>query len=167
MKTKIGRNIILLSFIYIFISNILPFAEDILEGYHDIWHVAQEGIIAFLSVVAIYIIWQETRENHRDIDFLKQVLKKANQEKNSYSKQAQVSRKGLLKVFNKQFEEWALSKSEQEVALLLIKGLSFEQISQIRGTKEKTVRQQASTVYQKSNLDGRHHLAAYFLEDLL
>jgi DNA-binding NarL/FixJ family response regulator len=37
----------------------------------------------------------------------------------------------------------------------------------IRDTKEKTVRQQASHLYTKSGLAGRHVLAAYFLEDLL
>lgn len=72
----------------------------------------------------------------------------------------------MFKVLEIQFEQWSLSKSEQEVALLLLKGLSLKEISQIRGTKEKTIRQQASTIYQKSNLKGRHELSAYFLEDL-
>jgi hypothetical protein len=54
-------------------------------------------------------------------------------DKETYSQQVQVLRVGLLKVLNSQFEQWSLSKSEQEVELLLIKGLSFEQISQIRG----------------------------------
>lgn len=129
-------------------------------------HIAQEGFVAFLCMISIYIIWQEIADSYYKVDTLKQTLKKEIQDKKTYSQQVQILRVGLLEVLNGQFERWSLSKSEQEVALLLIKGLSFEQINQIRGTKEKTVRQQASTIYQKSNLDGRSHLAAYFLEDL-
>ncbi len=167
MKTQTRKNILLLAFFYIFLANIFPFIEDIVEGYHDSMHIAQEGFVAFLCIIAIYIIWKEMIDNRHSVKSLEQNLKKVKKDKESYSQQAQVLKVGLIKALNSQFEQWSLSKSEQEVALLLIKGLSFEQISQIRGTKEKTVRQQASTIYQKSNLDGRSHLAAYFLEDLL
>jgi len=53
------------------------------------------------------------------------------------------------------------------VALLLLKGLSFEEIASVRDTKEKTVRQQASSIYRKSGLNGRHEFAAWFFEDFL
>ena len=62
---------------------------------------------------------------------------------------------------------WGLTKSEQEVAMLLLKGLSFREISEVRDTKEKTVRQQASSIYVKANVDGRHEFAAWFLEDFM
>jgi DNA-binding CsgD family transcriptional regulator len=65
------------------------------------------------------------------------------------------------------FAEWGLSPSESEVALLLIKGLSMREISQARQVKEKTVRQQATSVYAKSGYVGRHELAAHFIEDLM
>ena len=48
-----------------------------------------------------------------------------------------------------------------------MKGLEHKQIGEIRGTTERTARQQAVTLYQKSSLGGRAELTAYFLEDLL
>lgn len=60
-----------------------------------------------------------------------------------------------------------LTLSEQEVAMLLLKGLSFKEISAVRNTKEKTIRQQASSIYSKSNVEGRHEFAAWFLEDFM
>jgi DNA-binding NarL/FixJ family response regulator len=51
--------------------------------------------------------------------------------------------------------------------MLLLKGLSFKEISAVRNTKEKTVRQQASTIYSKSGVDGRHTFSAWFLEDFI
>ncbi|MGB0849457.1 MAG: helix-turn-helix transcriptional regulator, partial [Thiolinea sp.] len=65
------------------------------------------------------------------------------------------------------FVDWVLTPSETEVAMLLLKGLSFEEIAGVRDTKEKTVRQQATAIYRKSGLNGRHEFAAWFFEDFL
>lgn len=73
----------------------------------------------------------------------------------------------LLEVMRGEFARWGLSPSESEVALLLIKGLSMREISDARGVREKTVRQQATSVYAKSGCAGRHELGARFIEDLL
>ncbi|MEM6984005.1 MAG: LuxR C-terminal-related transcriptional regulator, partial [Pseudomonadota bacterium] len=70
-------------------------------------------------------------------------------------------------VIQTQFSQWTLTRSEQEVAMLLLKGLSFKEISALRSTKEKTVRQQASDIYSKADVEGRHEFAAWFLEDFM
>ena len=62
---------------------------------------------------------------------------------------------------------WSLTTAEREVALLMLKGLRHKDIASLRGTSERTVRQQALTIYKKAHLDGRTDLAAFFLEDLL
>ena len=66
-----------------------------------------------------------------------------------------------------QFVIWGLTSAEKDVALLLVKGLSFSEIATIRGTTNNTVRNQAHTIYSKSNLKSRTELAAYFMEELL
>lgn len=65
-----------------------------------------------------------------------------------------------------QFEAWRLSPAEQEVALLLLKGFSHKEIARLRHTGETTIRQQATAVYQKSELSGRAALSAFFLDGL-
>jgi DNA-binding CsgD family transcriptional regulator len=75
--------------------------------------------------------------------------------------------KGLSFAIDKKFEEWSLSPSEKDVALLLLKGLSLKEIADIRSVSERTVRQQSINVYQKAKLSGRAELSAFFLEDLL
>ena len=77
------------------------------------------------------------------------------------------AREGLSRVIDAQLDEWALSPAEKETALLLLKGLSFTELSSLRHVSEATARQQARSVYKKAGLDGRHELAAFFLEDLL
>lgn len=74
---------------------------------------------------------------------------------------------GLGAAIDRQLAKWGLTAAEQEVALLLLKGLSHKEIAGIRGTGEATVRQQSTAIYRKAGLQGRHDLAAFFLEDLL
>jgi DNA-binding NarL/FixJ family response regulator len=75
--------------------------------------------------------------------------------------------KGLGTAIDAQFERWKLTAAEREVALLMLKGLSHKEIAAVRETSERTVRQQAQTIYGKANLSGRAALSAFFLEDLL
>ena len=67
----------------------------------------------------------------------------------------------------RQFAAWRLTAAEQEVGLLLLKGFSHKEIARLRNTSEATIRQQATSIYQKSNLGGRAALSAFFLEDML
>ena len=70
-------------------------------------------------------------------------------------------------VMQKQFDAWNLTASEQDVVIGMLKGLSFRKIAGLRETREKTVRQQASSVYRKAGVASRHELAAWFFEDML
>lgn len=73
----------------------------------------------------------------------------------------------LLAVINSRFEEWNLSPSENEIALMLIKGFTAQEIANFRATRPGTVKSQSSTIYQKAGVRGRNELVAYFVEDLL
>ena len=79
----------------------------------------------------------------------------------------QVASGELLEVIYAKFYDWKLSPSERDIALLLIKGLSIQEISDLRDTSPGTVKSQSSAIYQKSGVAGRNELAAYFVEDLL
>jgi len=92
-----------------------------------------------------------------------QLLKKHRQSEDT----VEVASGELLSVIQRHFDQWKLSPSEQEVALLLIKGMSTQEIANIRETKTGTVKSQTSSIYQKTGVKGRNELVAYFVEDLL
>lgn len=73
----------------------------------------------------------------------------------------------LFDVINKDFDQWGLTITEKEIALLLIRGLSMQDIGGLRGVKEKTIRQQATQIYSKSGYANRQELASHFIEDLI
>lgn len=81
--------------------------------------------------------------------------------------QAEELLQGVGGAVDRQFEAWELSGAEREVALLLLKGLSFKEIASVRDTSERTGREQARAVYKKAGVAGRAELSAWFIEDLL
>lgn len=74
---------------------------------------------------------------------------------------------GLGAAIESQFSLWNLTEAEREVALLLLKGLSSKEIAQVRAVSDRTIREQARSIYAKAGLNGRTALSAFFLEDLL
>lgn len=76
-------------------------------------------------------------------------------------------KKHLSDVIRDEFKNWKLTRTEQEIALILIKGLSMQEIGDARGVKEKSVRHRATSIYAKANVANRYELTSYFIEDLL
>jgi DNA-binding NarL/FixJ family response regulator len=74
---------------------------------------------------------------------------------------------GLKTAIDRQFDDWSMTAAERDIALLILKGFSHKEIAGLRTTSERTIRQQAQSVYRKSGLGGKNALTAFFLEDLL
>lgn len=65
------------------------------------------------------------------------------------------------------FNQWQLTTSEREVALLVLKGIDNDSIATMRGTAPGTVRAQCTRIYAKAEVDGRPQLLSVFIEELL
>ncbi|MDB2330440.1 LuxR C-terminal-related transcriptional regulator [Alteromonas sp.] len=130
-------------------------------------HIIEESMIVLIAgVLAIYLIF-DIRKRTRNTRKLITQLHSAKDQLHTMSKQLQQAKTQYFEAIEAQFNDWRLTPSEKEVALLMIKGLSTAEIAATRNTKEKTVRQQASTVYAKSELEGRYALSAWFFDDIL
>lgn len=64
------------------------------------------------------------------------------------------------------FDDWDLTPSERDVALMILKGIDNEGIARLRGTAAGTVRAQSTRVYAKAGVDGRAQLVSLFIEEL-
>ena len=73
----------------------------------------------------------------------------------------------LAENIDTQMNEWKMTRSEREVAWLIIKGYRFSEIAHLRGTKETTTRLQASTLYAKAGVSGRAEFVAEIIQPLL
>ena len=144
--------------------------SDFIVDYHEesaLFHLLQEAFLVIASVGGIgYLIW-EAVQRRVELDEVKQQLKSAKYRLTETHEKLHEMRREHRKQIDQQLSDWSFTPSEKDVAILLLKGLSFEEIAGVRETKEKTVRQQASAIYRKSGLNGRHEFAAWFFEDFL
>lgn len=133
----------------------------------DLGHVLLEGALLVLALVAVAaLVRLLVRERGRVLRLHGEVAAwRAEAER--WRGESRTLLAGLGAAMDRQFERWGLSPAEREVALLLVKGLSLNEIATVRAASERTVRQQAQAVYRKGGLAGRAELSAFFLEDLL
>ena len=133
-----------------------------------------ETVIFVSALAGIAFHWREMTAARRESYRLDRELAEARAEVDKWSedarrwnREAESALRGLGEAIDRQFDRWALTAAERDVALLQLKGLRHKEIAVLRKTSERTVRQQALAVYRKSGLAGRTDLAAFFLEDLL
>lgn len=150
----------------IMVLNFFDVITDVSLGVPT-WHIIEESMIVLASAVGFVFLVIEISNRTKHINHLKGELDKSCIQLKNISEEMKIARAKYSEVIGEQFNLWGLTKSEQEVAMLLLKGLSFREISEVRDTKEKTVRQQASSIYVKADVDGRHEFAAWFLEDFM
>lgn len=126
---------------------------DLYRGTDSYIHIFVECAVFIATSIALYIEIMRVIQLHHAVTL-------------EQDKVARLSGE-LFNVINKDFDTWELTITEKEIALLLIRGLSMQDISNLRGVKEKTVRQQATQIYAKSGFSNRQELASHFIEDLI
>jgi DNA-binding CsgD family transcriptional regulator len=167
MYRKWGKEtVLILVFAIVVIASGADLVADLSHGA-DTEHMVKEAFIVGLSMLAIaWLMWGQHRQR-LEIRSLQQELEAANNSQLQPKKYVLEARKKLGNVVSQQFSEWLLTGSETEVGWLLLKGLSLKEIALLRNTQEKTVRQQASSIYKKAGVSGRHAFSAWFIEDIL
>jgi DNA-binding CsgD family transcriptional regulator len=120
-----------------------------------------------LTSVGIVLLFRVTQRQHDEHVKVIRDLELARIQGQRWRSEARSHLNGLGKAIDEQFSRWNLTEAEREVALLLLKGLSNKEIAAVRAASERTVREQARSIYSKAGLTGRAALSAFFLEDLL
>lgn len=139
---------------------------DLAEGV-DTAHVVQEAAIMIIAAIAVAWIGFSLRKSRIEVERLYEELEEIRNLPQPESESVALAKRQLAQGIAQQFSEWNLSKSEQEVGMLLLKGFTLKEISALRGTAEKTIRHQASAIYKKAGVSGRHAFSAWFIEDFL
>lgn len=133
----------------------------------DPLHVVIEAVVLLVSGSAALVLLAQLRRQVAWARHMAARLHEVADESRRWRERYNETVRGLARAIQHQFQRWDLSRAEAEVALLLLKGLSLKEIATMRGTGERTVREQARAVYRKAGLAGRAELSAFFLEDLL
>ncbi len=127
---------------------------DIREGDHlDDVHLVIEAVAAISLICGVAYLMVELRHLLNRMEDMDTGLKMARGE--------------MVTVAHAFFTEWALTPAEQDVAIMILKGVDNETIAAARGTAAGTVRAQTARIYAKSGVDGRAQFISLFVEELL
>ena len=149
-------------------------AIDVIEDFFDgkkFEHLGLDLAIAvgsFFVVGYLFVRYKSEQSKlhilHKEKIILEDITKNLRAD---LKNQSNILVNGLGSIIDREFEKWSLTPAEREVAMFTLKGLSASEMAEIRGSSEKTIRHQITSIYKKANLKGRQELQAYFLEDLL
>lgn len=145
-------------------------AVDLVLDGPEVWqgiHGPLELAYIALCLGSIAFLWRGWVLTRRELRHAEASRDASRRERDEWRRRATTILRGLGEEIDTQFGRWSLTPKEREVALLLLKGFHHREAAQLLGRSERTVRQQAVSVYRKSGLGGRAELSAFFLEDLL
>lgn len=144
---------------------------DVLSDYQEgiQWsHIIIELLVLIVAVIGLSMLgYAYYQNNQRRVIALEGDLNDAKAQAKHWQDESRHLIQGLAEQIKKQFERWQLTDAESQIGLLLLKGFSHQEIANLRLVSERTVREQARTLYRKAGLTSRAELSAFFLEDLL
>lgn len=143
---------------------------DLILDAPDRWwsfHVVYEVALIVGALATTIALWARWARAERTLTLTRRALHERQAERDAWRASAEKALQGFAAAIDDQLARWGLTPAEREVALLMLKGKSHKAIAYETGRSERTVRQHAVTVYQKSGLAGRAELAAFFLEGLV
>lgn len=73
----------------------------------------------------------------------------------------------FMQVMAEHFDQWGLTPAESDVALFSLKGLTVNEIAELRGTSAGTIKAQTNAIYRKAGVSGRPQLLSVFIDDLI
>jgi DNA-binding NarL/FixJ family response regulator len=170
MSDDVGDRLPNLASLALFIGIALLIGSDLAADYGEgsgSMHLLIEAIALALACAGAVLLWRRLQRARVAVRYLQSDLQAARDEAARWRRENEEILRGLGAAVQAQFARWKLSAAEQEVALLMLKGLGHKEIAALRETSERTVREQARAVYRKAGVSGRSALAAFFLEDLL
>jgi len=147
------------------LASALFFFQDVVHDVRDHWqsHMSYQGtellhitfeIVAVISlVIGIFEVLNKVR--YLEIEKLRQ------------TNQLKHLREDFDELVHRKFSNWGLSPAERDVALMMLRGLTVEQISEIRDVSKGTIKVQSHKIMQKADVGSRVEFMSIFLDDFI
>lgn len=129
-------------------------------------HVLLELALVATSITLASTLWLRWRDVTTELRSTRRSLQERESERQEWQATAEDALRSMRTAVEAQMDRWSLTPTEREIAYLLLQGVGHRQIAERTGRSERTVRQHAVSIYDKSGLDGRAALAGFFLQGL-
>lgn len=166
-KEKLTLTYLLTAVFFLIVADI---TFDFIEGLpmkDMVFDLLLEGTILLVVLYTANFVWKKFTNEKEIKESVEQDLEKTKKLATLWEKKSKHFIKEFQAHVTTQFNEWNLSKSEKEIAILVLQGKSSKDISGIRFTSERTIRNQCRSIYEKSGLSGKNEFSAYFLNELI
>jgi Response regulator containing a CheY-like receiver domain and an HTH DNA-binding domain len=130
-------------------------------------HIVQESVVCVLTLSLLLVLFLNNRAQQQKNEKLLMDLDEARVNSAKASKELIGAKRIFGEEISRQFSNWGLTDSESDIALFTLKGFSAKEIADFRNVSEKTVRNQLTGIYKKSDTTGKVSFIAWFMEDLL
>ena len=145
----------------LYITSALAFLSELIgeiTGYYLFsasWLVHEIIALAtfFGFVVGGFLIWRSYQFSQKSRDEIERLLRSAQGE--------------FFEMLNLQFDRWQLSDAEKDVALLTVKGMTVNEIAELRRTSPGTIKSQNNSIYRKADVKSRTQLLGKLIDRLL
>lgn len=134
---------------------------------HDFLEVTAQLLIYGLLIYVAWIGFSFYKLDKKALEAARRNIDSKSHQLASAVEKNQRLQDGINHNMQTAFSSWKLTPAESAVAALILKGFSLNEIADLRGTSERTTRDQAAAIYRKANVKNRIELTAYFVEDLL
>ena len=156
LQPRVQLIVVLIVQFFCLVFLITDVAND-LSGLEGQDNIAENHFFELIVIIALVLsIIVIARELRRLMDRNQRV-----------EEQLKIASGAFHELLNQSFDQWDLTGSEKDVALLAIKGLGIQEISTIRVTKQGTVKAQLNAIYRKAGVNGRPQLISIFVEELM
>ncbi|MFK7745502.1 MAG: helix-turn-helix transcriptional regulator [Roseobacter sp.] len=104
-------------------------------------------------VVGGVLIWRSYQASQKSHEELERLLRSVQGE--------------FFEMLSMQFDRWHLSDAEKDVALLTVKGMTVNEIAELRNTSPGTIKSQNNSIYRKADVKSRTQLLGKIIDRLL
>lgn len=161
----IQRAVVLLLLVFSLLAS-LDLAMDSPRVFWSV-HALVEIALIVVGLLAAAILGRGWRDAEQSLHGARTLADARKAERDLWQERARGALVGFGEAIDRQFDVWALTPTEKETALLLLKGYSHKDAAVLTRRSERTVRQHAVAVYRKSGLSGRAQLAAFFFDGMI
>jgi DNA-binding CsgD family transcriptional regulator len=145
-------------------------AADLVADIVDRVPVVHLVIESLALLLCLACVWGTGRQLHRALSRardLHDTVERSRADLHRLGAEVEAMASGVRTMVDLHFARWKLTTAEREVAVQVLRGLSYKEVAEARDTSEHTVRNQAYAIYRKAGLGSRTDMAAFFLEQLL
>lgn len=130
------------------------------------WHMLAEALVVIGGIAVMGRLWLYGRMQTWRIRRIEEKLEKRQAELRGFQSELTAVRERVRATIDNQFIKWELTPAERKIAMFMVRGYSFEQIAGLLRKSERTVRQQAQSIYSKTGFANRSEFTGFFLENL-